>query len=524
MHKLVPWSLASFVLLPSIAHAQLMQPDGTSIPTDEGLTELFAREADPIDAYSDGSPTPEVFAPSCRIEFEFVEDLAAFQNDFGWYNASGARPPQSELYTLLPHDSEIGTRFTLDIRNDSRYRGGNIGFWLHTSQDCAGDITPDCGRWYFSERRLNDDGSGGVDNYIHLIVYDSRAHESSFYFAWEDLFRGGDNDFTDVVTRVDNIVCLGGGQLCETEGVGVCRTGRTLCRAGALVCESIRSPGTETCNGLDDDCDGQTDDGDDLCARYERCHLGQCVPYCTEFDCPFGSSCQEGLCVETACTDVRCEAGQICRGGTCHSPCDGVVCPHGQQCIAGRCQDACQGVECEGDQVCVDGACVAKCQCLPCRDAGMMCSETGRCEATACAGVDCAAGTHCDLGACVDDCAGVVCPTGETCSAGRCSDGEVTIQLPSMNGDAGPDGGPDGGAHQSSSGDDDDDDDDEGSGGCDCGVARGESSLAWWILGLLALVVRATLRRRGSAPARSQISHAAALVRSRADPCRRSDV
>ena len=49
-------------------------------------------------------------------------------------------------------------------------------------------------------------------------------------------------------------------QACVAQGAqGVCRNGRTVCGAGALNC--VAGPvGAEVCNGLDDDCDGRTDE------------------------------------------------------------------------------------------------------------------------------------------------------------------------------------------------------------------------------------------------------------------------
>jgi hypothetical protein len=53
----------------------------------------------------------------------------------------------------------------------------------------------------------------------------------------------------------------GGGQSCDTGLLGICAAGTTACRGGVLVCEQNEQPREETCNGLDDDCDGQVDEG-----------------------------------------------------------------------------------------------------------------------------------------------------------------------------------------------------------------------------------------------------------------------
>jgi hypothetical protein len=52
----------------------------------------------------------------------------------------------------------------------------------------------------------------------------------------------------------------GGGAACSTGQSGVCGPGTLRCVAAALTCERNVAPGTERCNTLDDDCDGQVDE------------------------------------------------------------------------------------------------------------------------------------------------------------------------------------------------------------------------------------------------------------------------
>ncbi|MBL8956153.1 MAG: hypothetical protein JNK82_35595 [Myxococcaceae bacterium] len=56
--------------------------------------------------------------------------------------------------------------------------------------------------------------------------------------------------------------CAGVGSTCSA-GVGACaRPGNVECNAGSASCTAVAgAPGTEVCNGSDDDCDGQTDEG-----------------------------------------------------------------------------------------------------------------------------------------------------------------------------------------------------------------------------------------------------------------------
>ncbi len=56
----------------------------------------------------------------------------------------------------------------------------------------------------------------------------------------------------------------GGGMQCMTGLLGICASGVTNCDGlGGVVCEPSVTPGllNESCNGLDDDCDGNTDEG-----------------------------------------------------------------------------------------------------------------------------------------------------------------------------------------------------------------------------------------------------------------------
>ncbi|MBM4380130.1 MAG: hypothetical protein FJ086_12680, partial [Deltaproteobacteria bacterium] len=51
------------------------------------------------------------------------------------------------------------------------------------------------------------------------------------------------------------------GQPCDSGNKGSCAPGTFLCSGGGLLCAPDNVPSEERCNGLDDDCDGQVDEG-----------------------------------------------------------------------------------------------------------------------------------------------------------------------------------------------------------------------------------------------------------------------
>jgi len=51
------------------------------------------------------------------------------------------------------------------------------------------------------------------------------------------------------------------GRFCNTGKPGICDRGAYVCKAGKETCEPLEPPRQEICNGVDDDCDGQIDNG-----------------------------------------------------------------------------------------------------------------------------------------------------------------------------------------------------------------------------------------------------------------------
>jgi MYXO-CTERM domain-containing protein len=362
-----------------------------------------------------------------------------FKNGFGWYNVTAQKPAASDLHLMQDCNATAGQSVVLDLASEPAYMGGDVGFFLITpeshahggtcdSGDCCATVaraTSGAGYVYFTQKEYNPDTLGGSP-YIHELTYQSHLTMEKFYFAWEDTFATSSADFTDFVTGVSGIQCSGGGVSCDTGKLGVCALGVTACAQGMVTCTQLFQPGPETCNGLDDDCNGKIDDGA-VCPGTDVCVNGACVPHCStnEFPCEGNAVCDSasGLCVDPSCEKVTCPSGQICAAGQCRAPCQGVVCPHGQDCVNDACVDLCKGVACPSGQVCRSGKCFDGCDAcdgISCQ-APLTCdAQTSDCKDPSCPN-GCPAGTFCDAGQCKDDCSGAACPPGQTCTGGACN-------------------------------------------------------------------------------------------------------
>jgi hypothetical protein len=446
-----------------------------------------------LDPQAEASVLPETFSPTCPLTFTLVtRGTAIFGDVFGWYNVTGSEPDIDDLHVMLDCNASQGAEVVLDVLGHPDYvPGSEIGFFIATpeshssSGDCAGG---DCcatlarvaggeGHIYYSERSYNPD-EAGADSFIHLAIFDSQIQERKFYFAWEDIFGGSNNDFTDIVTSVSGVECTGGGETCDTGRDGVCAFGISTCQGADLGCYQLYDEQAEQCDALDNDCDGEIDE-DATCANGEVCDNGRCLPDCnlgSEFECPTFTVCEPetGTCVDDLCSGISCAVGTVCRGGECVAPCDGIVCPVGSQCRFGDCVDPCEHVVCAEGDVCREGVCLPGCN----RCDGIVCAQglgcdgdTGQCFDPSCPD-GCPDGEYCDSGECRDSCEDAVCPDGQSCWDGMCQDGEPPVG-------SGTDAGPDGGQPP-------------GAGCCDSSTSNRNS----WSAILLSLFVFVMVRRR----------------------------
>jgi Notch-like protein len=66
----------------------------------------------------------------------------------------------------------------------------------------------------------------------------------------------------------------GGGQDCDTGLAGVCARGTRVCQRGGFVCQQVGQPAAETCDGVDNDCNGRVDEGANGGALTQACYSG----------------------------------------------------------------------------------------------------------------------------------------------------------------------------------------------------------------------------------------------------------
>jgi hypothetical protein len=209
-----------------------------------------------------------------------------------------------------------------------------------------------------------------------------------------------------------------------------CQAGTTICKNGMIVCDGAVGPMMEVCDGLDNDCDGMTDDMAP-CPSQFVCYNANCDPLCQmgEFPCPGGYTAVmymgQCICVADKNCMPACTNGQVCdtQTGTCVDPCANVNCPKGQMCEGGSCY-GCEKFGCGNCQRCDKAShqCVAdKCCNVNCTN-GQYCDPTsGMCVATCAMG--CPTGQICSNGNCVNDpCAGKNCPEAQACDpkTGNC--------------------------------------------------------------------------------------------------------
>ncbi|MEZ4265629.1 MAG: hypothetical protein R3F39_04560 [Myxococcota bacterium] len=228
---------------------------------------------------------------------------------------------------------------------------------------------------------------------------------------------------------------------CEAKNTfGTC-SGKTTCGAGALGCDA-REPAGEVCDGIDQDCNGETDEStcDDGNACTEDVCSGSGGCQNTAKSCDDGDACTTDICDSASgdCVNeaLDCDDGDACTADTCDASTGTCVnealdCDDGDACTVDAC-DAASGVcthealDCDDQDACTTDSCSPESG--GCEHVAAVCDDLDGCTTDSCdpASGQCASvPVSCDD---LDPCTTDTCePDGGLCvhTAGVCDDGDA---------------------------------------------------------------------------------------------------
>jgi hypothetical protein len=222
--------------------------------------------------------------------------------------------------------------------------------------------------------------------------------------------------------------------------LGSCPGERVCSTFGLMPCDAY-PPQEETCNGLDDDCDDEIDQGK-LCDDANDCTEDSCdaesgCSYSPLFEgecqdgnpCTIADHCTEGVCVpggsltcsdDNPCTDDSCNPQDGCQNVPNQLACsDGNLCTEGDLCQGGVCQPGLVAIDCDDLNQCTKDACNPDAGCTHEALSGTACSDGNDCTQDICVNGSCQ-GTPlpqcCTLDADCDD--------NNPCTTDQCAEGD----------------------------------------------------------------------------------------------------
>ena len=203
-----------------------------------------------------------------------------------------------------------------------------VGLWIGTlvivDAGCAAGNEPtlgeggDDGTWGGVSTSSGMGGAGGISS-------SSASSSSGKPCSGPEICNGKDDDCNGAVD--DNVT--DNGNPCDTGLAGVCGVGASDCQNGSPVCKKTNIVQPEVCDNLDNDCNGQVDDGNpgggDTCmtGMPGLCASGVLTCMMGAFVCAPVNQAGAEVCGDSVDNDCNGAVDDGCgMGGACsHDPC-----------------------------------------------------------------------------------------------------------------------------------------------------------------------------------------------------------